>query len=433
LHNVEKSFLLKNLFPEVKINKVKGKYKVGIIDLHMPVENFEHEHVTVRLLYPTLEKSVRVPYFDVENGPRICKALMKVGAPPPLNKLGFMLNHWRLSTVDGKRNATPHVPAAPNDENEKDGDESSGKEENPKLPIAIYSHGLTGSAELYSYQTMSLAASGTFVMSITHSDASAIDVTRRDGSFISYDPKISQLSDKKETFEESVRQRRWQVDYRARELLAAADALTKLNERNADELKELGVSFVDKLNLKDIIVLGHSFGGATAINAAHMRPNMFMCCIAHDPAIDWCTDDCRKALFSKDRFIGSDLKYEGGTGGLNGYEVDDVQSPIQDIDLFLLYSHQWARFGWGHYNYLRDLFKRGQIGRKNGPTDVSYVYNANHSEFSDSCMKLPLWLSRAVGVTGKRNPHETAFEIFDRTSTFISEVHKKRATKSKSD
>jgi hypothetical protein len=144
-------------------------------------------------------------------------------------------------------------------------------------------------------------------------------------------------------------------------------------------------------------------------------------------------EDCRKGLFSKDRFVGSDLKYEGGTGGLDGYEIDDAQSPIQDIDLFFLYSHQWAKYGWGHYNYLRDLFKRGQIGRKNGPTDVSYVYNANHSEFSDSCMKLPLWLSRAVGVTGKRNPHETASEIFDRTSTFISEVRKKKTTKSKSD
>jgi hypothetical protein len=289
---VSKSFLLTILFPAVKINKVKGKWNVGIIDLHLPVENFfEHEHVTVRLLYPTLEKSVRVPYFDVENGPRICKALMKVGAPPPLNKLNFMLNHWRLSTVDGKRNATPHVPAASNDDNVKDGDGTSGKEASrPKLPIAIYSHGLTGSAELYSYQTMSLAANGTFVISITHSDSSAIDVTRKDGSFISYDPKISQLAGMKETFEDSVKQRRRQVDYRARELLAAADALAKLNERNADELKELGVSFVDKLDLKDIVVLGHSFGGATAINAAHMRPNMFMCCIAHDPAIDWCTD-----------------------------------------------------------------------------------------------------------------------------------------------
>ena len=37
---VSKSFLLTILFPAVKINKVKGKWNVGIIDLHLPVENF---------------------------------------------------------------------------------------------------------------------------------------------------------------------------------------------------------------------------------------------------------------------------------------------------------------------------------------------------------------------------------------------------------
>jgi|AntRauTorckE5430_2_1112549.scaffolds.fasta_scaffold10461_2 hypothetical protein len=115
-----------------------------------------------------------------------------------------------------------------------------------------------------------------------------------------------------------------------------------------------------------------------------------------------------------------------------GYEDGDVQSPnVQDLDLFFLYSHEWAKLGWGQYNFLRDLFKRGQLGRRNGPTDVTFVYNANHSEFSDSCMKLPLWLARAVGVTGKRNPHDTSSEIFDRTFAFIKEAREKRVTKSK--
>jgi hypothetical protein len=46
-------------------------------------------------------------------------------------------------------------------------------------------------------------------------------------------------------------------------------------------------------------------------------------------------------------------------------------------------------------------------------------------------MKLPLWLARAVGVTGKRNPHDTSSEIFDRTFAFIKEAREKRVTKSK--
>ena len=313
---IAKSFILTILFPAVKISKPKGEYNVGIVDMHIPVDNFEHDHVTVKLLYPTNDKNDRLPHFAKDTSKRICASFMKTGAPPPLNNFGFMLDQWRLSTVDGKRNAIPHLPEkgthshthADNDNNNHndngaDNDTSTsmkmktGKAVRSKLPIVIYSHGLTGSAEIYSYQNMSLAANGTFVMSITHSDASAIGVKRRDGSFIDYDPHISQLSKKKDSFVQSVRKRRWQVEYRARELLAAVDALTKLNETNVDDLEEVGVSFVDKLDLNDMIVMGHSFGGATSINAANMRPDLFTCCIAHDPAVDWCTDGKIIVLF----------------------------------------------------------------------------------------------------------------------------------------
>jgi platelet-activating factor acetylhydrolase len=292
------SFILTILFPAVNISRPNGKHNVGIIDVHLPIDNFEHDHVTVKLLYPTKEKSGRVPYFDEETSKRICKALMKVGAPPPLNKLGFMLDQWRLSTVHGKRNAIPHVPDAMENS-------TKGKAERSKLPIVVYSHGLTGTAEIYSYQNMSLAANGTLVMSITHSDASAIGVKRKDGSFIDYDPLISQLAKKKDSFIESVQRRRGQVDYRARELLAAVDALIQLNQTN--NVEEIGVSFVDKLDLNDIIVMGHSFGGATSITAANMRPHLFTSCIAHDPAVDWCTDG---ELFVARYFLYSSNEYE---------------------------------------------------------------------------------------------------------------------------
>jgi platelet-activating factor acetylhydrolase len=276
---IGKSLLLTILFPALKISNIKGKYNVGIVDLHLPVDNFVQNYVHVRFLYPTLEKSTRIPYLDTDMGAKICKTLIEIGAPPPLNKLGFLLNHWRLSTVQGKRNANPFVPIRENDE--------SGSK---LLPIVVYSHGLTASAELYSYQTMSLAANGAFVMSITHSDASAIAVKRKDGSFLGYDPHIANLAKEKETLLESVRSRRRQVEYRANEVLAAIEALLELSKRNIQELNDVGISFVNKLDVKDITMMGHSFGGATALSVANMRPDLFTCCVAHDPAVDWCTD-----------------------------------------------------------------------------------------------------------------------------------------------
>lgn len=126
------------------------------------------------------------------------------------------------------------------------------------------------------------------------------------------------------------------------------------------------------------------------------------------------------------------MTYQGGTGGISNYDSDDVDIPnIHDLDLYFLYSHEWEKLGWGHYNYVRDLFKRGKLGKTNGPTDVTFVFGSKHAEFSDSCMKLPLWLARAVGMTGLRNPHETSKEIFDRTFYFIDQVREKRIFKSK--
>lgn len=148
--------------------------------------------------------------------------------------------------------------------------------------------------------------------------------------------------------------------------------------------------------------------------------------------VDWCPNETRQVLFSRDRFEDSAISYDGGTGGLPSYEKGEVASAgIHDLDLYVLYSHEWFSRSWGHSNYLWDLFKRGKLGKKNGASEVNFVYKSHHSEFSDSCMKLPLWLARPVGVTGLRNPHDTAEEIFDRTLAFLEKVRENNQTKKK--
>ena len=66
---------------------------------------------------------------------------------------------------------------------------------------------------------------------------------------------------------------------------------------------------------------------------------------------------------------------------------------------------------------------KGELG-----PDISQfgvIRDAHHLEFSDTSMTTPLWLGRSVGVTGKRNPLETAEEIKHRTVDFISAVRSK--------
>ena len=472
------SFLLTILFPAVRIDHVEGKYKVGVIDLHIPVDHDDHDRVSVRLFYPAQQQKsghgrngdlYRMPYFNVDTADKVCKALMTTSAPPPLNKLNFMLDQWKLSTICAKRNAAPFVPkndkeggknlsASTNananavnteekdfgeEKKDDDSDKEKSRSRSSGLPIIVYSHGITGSAEVYSYQAMSLAADGSLVMSITHSDGSSIGMKRHDGSFLDFDKTGRELAEK-EGYAESVRHRRKQLEYRAAEFVASTQALFKLNQMNIPELEKMGISFVGKLNINDCIAAGHSFGAATALAACHRNTELFTACVAHDPAFDWCPDDCRKALLSDDRLKDSRLTYKGGTGGYenvgnaqgNNSNIATMASSststsIHDLDLMFLYSGQWKDYGWGEYRLFQDLFKRGLLGRPHGPTDFGFVYNANHSEFSDSCMKIPLWLARPVKMTGPRNPHETAEEIYSRTATFIAEVRQQQPQSSR--
>ena len=457
------STILTILFPAVEISHPKGKFNIGIVDLHLPVKFDEEKaktysfdmtkstddatnttdgYVSVRMFYPTMDAPESVPYFEEDTSKQICEALMTVGSPPPLNKLTWMLHTWQLSKIQVKKGAQPilHIIEEENDHESKQDTEK----DLSKIPVVIYSHGVTGTASIYSYQAMSLAANGHVVFNVNHTDGSAIGMKKRDGSFLKFDRTVGAIERK--SFVDHVRARRKQTDHRATELLALTEAIFKMNKSNPSDLEQAGISFVGRLDVENIIIAGHSFGGATAVTAASRNPSAYSCIIAHDPALDWMPDDARRAFFHESRFEGSSLVFTGGTGG---YEVeesihidndkkDDDCDPasatttetsgpsIHDLNSFLLYSHEWKKLGYGGYYFVLDMFRRGQIGPgTNNLSECSFVHCAHHSEFSDSCMKTPLWLARAIGMTGKRNPHETSEEIGARTLDFLREVLKK--------
>ena len=177
------STVLTILFPAVEFHPISGRFQVGIIDVQLPVDFSEglrrgsmvgtaHEHeeelldsgsVTARILYPTNDKGGSIPYFDPRSANVICQEMMKAGAPGPLKKFSWMLHTWQLTKLRAIRNACPA-------EVEEDS-------RTKKLPIVIFSHGLTGISAIYSYQALSLAASGTLVLMVDHTDMSACCVS----------------------------------------------------------------------------------------------------------------------------------------------------------------------------------------------------------------------------------------------------------------
>jgi dienelactone hydrolase len=431
------------VFPTVELPPVKGPYNVGIVDLFLPVDmasaggqvcqtskgDFTDKdgdttaiacdpwsgdlitHVPVRMLYPTLDKPGRVRHLKPMVAIEFCKQTMKFGAPPSIQDFAWIMHTWSVSGLRAKQNAAL-LPS----------------EKAEKLPIVIYSHGLGGTSDVYSYQTMALASQGFVVLSLNHQDGSAPVVQRVDGSFLTFDFEIPGLKGGKDTEEEYYRARRSRTNLRVKELLASAEQLLELNERDLPELKESNLSLIGRLQKDHMFFMGHSFGGATVLTAAKRRPEMIKAVLAHDPAIEWMPDDARKSLFADDRLEGLSRKFTGGTGGYGSMddakEKDDSDTALHDVNMLLLFSNEWRNISFCDCDLVGEMFTAGRLGPKDGSSFYSIISEAHHQEFSDTNMLMPTWLSRASGAQGSRSPIDTAEEIADKTRTFLETVRR---------
>jgi pimeloyl-ACP methyl ester carboxylesterase len=131
-------------------------------------------------------------------------------------------------------------------------------------------------------------------------------------------------------------------------------SLLKLDEQNISELDSVGVSFVNRLDTRDLHFVGHSFGACTALTAASRRPDLASSVIAHEPVVDWMPDDARRSLFAEYKLVGGPREYNGGTGGFfvseRGEEKKESDSAVcepsgslHDVPMLFLYSDEWKQ------------------------------------------------------------------------------------------
>lgn len=405
------SVVLCILFPPLQLPKVSGPFNVGVIDTFINVSDEQkkaarakniqiNDHVAVRILYPTDETPSRIPQVTPATSLEFCDTNMIFGAPQ-LEALSWMLHYWRLITLPIKRNA-------------------SLSKKKDKYPVIVYSHGLMGTADVYMYQTMSMAAQGYVVLSITHSDRSAVVASKKSGETIHYNFDL--VHDNAVAIHagervEYVQGRRRQANHRVEEVHAVSQSI--------DEIALEHSIFANKLDKKMLYLMGHSFGGATVLTAAKRRPDLIVSVLAHDPALDWMPDDGRKALFHPDKLEG--LKKHSYTKGSAGYESNDftpAEKALHEKDLLILFSGEWRSHDWGWSETLERLHERGLVGQAGGVSHVGVIVQAHHQEFSDGPMLTPLWLARSTGVTGARSPLDTAKEIHQRTLRFVEDFER---------
>ena len=193
---------------------------------------------------------------------------------------------------------------------------------NDRFPVAVFSHGIGGSRTTYSAYCSSLAASGIVIAAVEHRDGSAASTTIHydmpndsqganswgftkwfgGGATSRTENKIYMRPAEVDGKPEPMDVRRAQVTFRRREVLAALDVLSDINAGQAlvesctrsqrDDAKArqhrstVLSAFSGRLNMDNPWLIGHSFGGSTAIQTLRHTDCPFGQALVLDPWVE---------------------------------------------------------------------------------------------------------------------------------------------------
>lgn len=247
-----------------------GPYKVGTIDIELPVSDFESpapvpegasdiHTVQFRMFYPAAPVSgeKRIGWLPTPQRQHLSAYTKFLGIGPMLAEfLSFLPRHLHYTTIPVHKNATLHEDTT----------------ENHRWPTMIFSHGLGGGRNSYSYIAGSLASHGIVVLAPEHRDGSAVAtfVRNPEDSAARQEIPYTKISHDVspavyEAREAQMRIRCWELGL-IHQAILAIDRGTPFTNMNRSTPAASVNQFVGKLNIHEpgsIIFAGHSFGGAT--------------------------------------------------------------------------------------------------------------------------------------------------------------------------
>lgn len=273
-------------FQQPAVPGVTGPYQtLGYADVNLPNEEQERP-VMVRVIYPAMDHAEGEPlqYFSSRMAREFVLRPAKEFIGDWARYVSWLLSHWTLVTLPMLRSAPLRAPA------------EQGRGTSPLgFPVIVFSHGLLGTKELYSAVTMELASHGFIVLALQHMDGSSPIAVRPDGSVVYFKSLADTTRDDGEAA--AVWARRQQVEWRVSEMLAAVRHIPELHKGFGDLPSSWGC-----INAEQVLIAGHSFGGATAIafTARHGVAEGVLAMMVIDPAVDWAPDDGRLGLIAGD-------------------------------------------------------------------------------------------------------------------------------------
>ncbi|CAL4154198.1 unnamed protein product, partial [Meganyctiphanes norvegica] len=139
-------------------------------------------------------------------------------------------------------------------------------------PVIVVSHGMAGHRSFMSTLSCDLASHGFIVAAIEHGEGSAAATFRYEESQIKWVPYTAY--------------KKGQLEKRVDEVASTVEALQKINSGKFSDCHSTSIDFCmfqGHLDLSRKMILGHSYGGATALSILSSDNNPFMTGVVLDP------------------------------------------------------------------------------------------------------------------------------------------------------
>jgi len=249
--------------------------------------------------------------------------------------------------------------------------------EKGSLPVILFSHGLGGNAEVYTALCSHLASEGFVVVAIEHADGSGAYAVTHSEEEVFYTRPPSTME---YTRENVVEFRSRFFKHRMKELECVLGSLASVKTDDPTEENVL-----NSIDMSNKILCGHSFGGATAVYAAHFFPkDYFKCIVLHDlwpfpVPVDIC-----------------DV----------GVRAPPTVSILSEV------------FAKGDEVHITE-----ELAANSGENFLNfYITGTVHTSFSDCPFWLPVFAGKRLNLTGERDRDQVLSLLTDLTSNFIKDV-----------
>ena len=253
-----------------------------------------------------------------------------------------------------------------------------------KLPLVVWSHGLTGTGCEHGMLAVALALRGNVVALVHHSDGSSslADIKTQDSSSV---VKLRyQQPAYRPTYDKGFRQR--QAEFRASEVVQARSLVLAM-----PSLKSL-------IDCSRVVIGGFSFGAATAGVVSAENSHAFVGAVLID---GWWHIELKK------QGISQDLPQQVHDQGI-------------DIPALFIGSSQFQG-----YVALNNATERVQA--KCPLREVHVLPRTTHGNFMDAIWWLPVALTNRIGFSGKCHPHETYAYFITLVADFVAKcTHRNR-------